>query len=244
MGRKVIWLLAATATMSVLLAGCGDGRGDGGGPAADPTPTSTTSWCREQPEGLPVTLTADLDGDGGPETVTYVPAGRRCPGGPSLVVEGSTGELHVEVADDLPVTRDGLAVVRVPGRKGDLVLLTPHHPRGGFQAHLFGFAGDRLEELTDDGKPVFPFVATDAPSDPLSARCVDGGFEILRARAHQPVGVVPAWDVDRTTYAVEGNEVTRRATTEVADNVLDEQLEKRYGDLVHHRLFANCRVDR
>ena len=94
--------------------------------------------------------------------------------------------------------------------------------------------------LSADGKPVFPFVATDVTTDPLTARCTADGFEVLHARAHTPIGVVPAWDVDRTTYTVDGNQVTASAATEIADNVLDEELPKKYADLVGYRLFENC----
>ena len=128
------------------------------------------------------------------------------------------------------------------GRTGDLVLLREEHPRGGFQAHLYGYAGGHLEELTVQGRPVLPFVATDVLTDPLSARCTDGGFEVLRARRHEPVGIVAAWDVFRTTYTVDGNRVHVGPTPKVADNVLDQDLPTRFPDLVGHALFEDCRV--
>jgi hypothetical protein len=183
---------------------------------------------------------ADLDGDGAAEPVSFSPPSGECPGtltSPSL--EPDAGPILDW--DPQPTPRDA-SVVRIPGRSGDLVVLLEQHARGGFQVHLFGYAGGTLEELLVDGTPIFPFVATDVPSTPLGATCTADGFEVTEARAHQPVGVVPAWDVDRTSYSVDGNTITEGATTEIADNVLDEQLRTQYRSLVQHSLFENCRA--
>ena len=183
---------------------------------------------------------ADLDGDGTLDDVDFMSPSGECPGGLTSSVPGLQHAPSLEWTT--PPTPADTHVVDVPGRSGHLVLLLEQHPRGGFQTHVFGYADGKLEELTVDGDPVFPFVATDVQTTPLSARCTEGGFEVLAARAHQPVGIMPAWDIDRTTYTVDGNRLTQGPTTEVADNVLQQNLERRYRDLVAHELFANCRV--
>ena len=49
---------------------------------------------------------------------------------------------------------------------------------------------------------------------------------LTEAVAHEPRGVIFAWDVMRTTYAVMPGAVTRESTEEIADNVLPGQLDK------------------
>lgn len=164
------------------------------------------------------------------------------PTGPALSADVDGRAITAHVDGDLPVRDGDLQAVQIPGRTGEVLLVEQQHPRGGFQARLYGYADGNLAELTVDGEPIFPFVATDVLESPLSARCAPGGFEVTEARAHEPVGVVHAWDIDRTSYSVDGNTVTKGATTEIADNVLDEDLSKKYSDLVHYRLFENCRV--
>ena len=56
------------------------------------------------------------------------------------------------------------------------------------------------------------------------------------------MGVVAAWDVQRTTYTLEDGKVTAGPTEEVADNVLPKQLAGKYPDLVEHAAFASCRA--
>ena len=108
--------------------------------------------------------------------------------------------------------------------------------------HLFGYAVGAFEELTAEGEPIFDFVATDVMTDPTAVDCVAGGFEVLEARAHEPVGVMAAWYVFRTVHTVEGNTVTRGPTTEVADNVDDRTLEREYPRLVAYDFFTDCRA--
>jgi len=236
-GMKALVLCALVAPL--VLAGCGD---SGDPPRASSSPSSSTSACRGQAAAPPVDVKADLDGDGARETVAYWGPSTECPSEPSLTAVVAGKEVRALVQDELPLTAGDLHVVRISGRTGELLLATAHHPRGGFQARLIGYADGKLEELTVDGSPIFPFVATDVLTDPISATCVDGGFAITTARRHEPVGVVAAWDVYRTTYAVDGNAVTAGAATEIADNVLDKDLPKKYSDLVHYRLFESCRV--
>jgi hypothetical protein len=99
-----------------------------------------------------------------------------------------------------------------------------------------------LVELTSDGQPLLPFVATDVQEHPWSVDCSDGGLVFTEAVPHEPVGVVPAWDIRQTTYTVDGGTVTKGATKEVADNVLHQDLAKKYPELAKHSAFASCRV--
>jgi hypothetical protein len=224
----------------LVLAGCGDATKDATGHESG-SPTSSTSACASgsAPAGRPVTE-LDLDGDGTSEPVTYLPAAGSCPASLAVTVGGH--DLSATVDDELPVTSAGAAAVAIPGRTGAVLLVRPAHPRGGFQAHLFGYADGKLEELTVEGEPIFAFIATDVLTTPTAAHCVADGFEVVQARAHEPIGVVPAWDVFRTTYSVDGNAVTEGPTTEVADNVLDKALHEKYSELVDYSLFEDCRV--
>ena len=77
---------------------------------------------------------------------------------------------------------------------------------------------------------------------PLSIDCTDGGVVVTEAVAHEPHGVIFAWDIKRTSYAVEGGEVTAGATEEIADNVLPGQLAAKYPDLVKYSAFTSCRA--
>lgn len=233
--RMRMRVLGVLLVLPMLLAGCGDAGGDDAGS----TPSPSTTACRG--DGSPVPLTkADLDGDGALDDVYFTPASGSCPAGLGSSVKGLARA--PVLTWDASGAADGAAAVRVPGRTGDLVLLLERHPRGGFQTHLYGYSDGSLAELEASGQPLFPFIATDVLTDPITARCVDGGFEVLHARRHEPIGVVPAWDVDRTTYQVDGNDVTNGATTEVADNVLEKDFQKEYADLVEYKLFENCRV--
>ena len=187
-------------------------------------------------------MAVDLDGDGTAEPVSYVPGTGSCPAHLSARVSGHV--VSATLRGDLTVTAAGSAAVALPDRTGELLLVRESHPRGGFQAHLFGYADGRFAELTAQGRPVLDFVATDAMSTPTAARCERDGFAVLQARAHEPIGVVAAWDVYRTVYSVDANTVTRGATTEVADNVLERELQRQYGDLVGYAFFRDCLAER
>jgi hypothetical protein len=234
-------ILGVLASGALLLSGCGDEvpvLGSGHGQSA--SPSTARSACSTADADAVEVARADLDGDGATDAVRYAAGSADCPAG--LVAEVDGQALRAPLQGDLPVTDGASVAVQVPGRTGELVLVVQSHPRGGFQARLFGYAGDTFTELRDDGHPVFPFVATDVTGTPLTASCTRDGFTITEAVAHQPVGVMPAWDVVRTTYAVDGNTVRKDGTEEVADNVLDRQLQDRYADLVSHSLFPDCRV--
>jgi hypothetical protein len=231
--RPAVGLAAAL----LLLGGCGDERA--GRPAAD-SPAASASACAGPQDAVHATVHADLDGDGVAETVDYLGD----PTCPVLRAEVGGKAVTARVPGDTALRQGDLSAVQIPGRTGELVLARQQHPRGGFQARLFGYADGRFAELTAEGEPIFDFVATDAVTPPTAATCARDGFVVTQARAHQPIGVMPAWDVYRTTYTVDGNTVTKGATSEVADNVLDRQLHQQYGDLLGHDLFAGCVVAR
>lgn len=229
-------VLGTLVALPLLVAGCGDS----GSSDTDGTSDESSIVCTGSPDAPGVSL--DLDGDGAADTVHVdgAPVDGTCSDAVVADVHGKQVVARFEYG--LPVEPDNLTGVQVPGRNGALLLITAQHPRGGFQAALYGFADGKLEELTVDGGGIFPFVATDAPSTPMAATCVDGGFEVTTARRHEPIGVVAAWDVDRTTYAVDGNTVTKGETTEVVDNVLEKDFRTKYRALTSYSLFANCRA--
>jgi hypothetical protein len=241
-GRTVVRGLLLAATLSLALAGCGD-LGDPGAGAGGPEQSRLPSTgCTGR--ASPARTALDLDGDGAADEVRVDRAAvdGRCRD--ALVAQVGGREVVAPLSGDLPVSARDLAAVAIPGRTGSLLLVRAQHPRGGFQAHLFGYAAGKLAELRAGGRPVFDFVATDTMSTPTAARCDGGGFAVLEARTHEPIGVAPAWDVFRTVYAVDGNTVTNGPTTEIADNVLDHDLQRRYPDLVDHDLCADCLAKR
>ena len=116
------------------------------------------------------------------------------------------------------------------------------HPRGGYQLRVYAASADELTELKVDGQPLLPFVASDVQEHPWSIDCSADGLVFTEAVAHEPIGVVPAWDIKQTTYVVDGTSVTKGATKEIADNVLAQDLEAKYPDLVKHSAFTSCRA--
>ncbi len=228
-------LVAVLAVCSLVAAGCGDEP-----TAHEPGGIASAPACPSSAAGAVAVARVDLDGDGVPDQVTSVPATRTC--GPLLTASVGGHADSVVLDDDLAVAPGRSFAITVPGRDGNVAVLRQDHPRGGFQIVLLAWtAGAGLSTLDIDDRPVFPFVATDVETTPLMARCVADGFEITLARAHEPMGVVPAWDLERTTYTLNGDTVSKGATTEVADNVLDKQLHRNYRALVSYQLFADCR---
>ncbi len=181
---------------------------------------------------------ADLDGDGTPDEVRVTGPGGEC--GDLLVATVGEESLTVPLADGPAVT--GGYAVALPGRDGQLLVTSADHPRGGYQLRVYAAGEEGLVELRTDAGTLVPFVATDVEEHPFSVECTDGGVVLTEAVTHEPVGVVAAWDVQRTSYTVEGTTVTAGPTDEIADNVLPGQLGRRYPDLVRHSAFAGCRA--
>lgn len=227
------WL--GVMVLAMLVAGCGD---DG---SSSEMPLGKGSTCNIASNAQAMKLTRlDLDGDGTFESLVYIPRQPGCGEGVAAQVDG--GDFMTVLGSGISGPPDETFAIKVPGRQGEIAVVRQSHPRGGYQVTLVAWMDGALGKVEVHGQPIFPFLATDSLSDPLSAACVENGFEITRARAHEPMGVVHAWDVDRTAYTLDGTTVTKGPTTEVADNVLDKQLERKYHALVAHQLFTNCRA--
>jgi len=141
---------------------------------------------------------------------------------------GTAQVVHLRGAAD----GDPVAVLRVDGGA---------HPRGGFQPHLF-LAQGGVDEVTTDGRPLLPFVATDGGAAPMTATCTDdGGVAVLNATTSEPPGVVLAWDVERSTYRITGAEAQPGGTEQIRDHAADPLLREEMPALFEPgALFADC----
>ena len=172
-------------------------------------------------------------------TVRLVPPGDGpCAGG--LVARSDSGVEGLAAAGlDLDV--DSARVVTLAG--GDEILLVNGgaHPRGGFQPHVFAF-DDGLHEVLVEGNPLLPFVATDGGGLPATATCRDdGGIDVLAATTSEPPGVVMAWDVQRTSYRLDGGEATRTGTRQIRDHAADPVLREEMPALFEpDGFFSDC----
>ena len=236
--------LTAVAVLLVLV-GCGSaesGSGDDADGGATSPGTAMVGGCAEdapEVEQATVLTEADLDGDGSAEQVKLTAAGGEC--GNLLFAQLGEGYVATKApADEPPVT--GAFAIAPPGQEGQLLVTRADHPRGGYQLHVYAADGEDLTELTVDDQPLVPFVATDVQEHPFSIDCSDDGFVFTDAVAHEPVGIVATWDVQETTYAVDGTSVTAGAPKEIADNVMSDQLGASYPELARHAAFASCRA--
>jgi hypothetical protein len=232
--------LVVLVALPVLLAGCGDvpaTRDAAAGPSGSPTLVCDG-------HASPTRTSLDLDGDGAADAVAVNGAAVQGRCSDAVVAQVAGHELVAPLRDASAVGPADLAAVRIPGRTGELLLVRAQHPRGGFLAHLFAYTDGRFVELEVDGRPVLGFVATDTTSTPTAVRCESGGFTVVQARAHEPIGVMAAWDVLATAYTLDGTTLTKGATTEIADNLTDRELHRQYADLLGHDLFRDCRADR
>jgi len=221
------------------LAGCGNRTAD---PAADTAPKeSGYHGCtpdNASRQGSEVAR-ADLDGDGSAEQVRLVGAAGPCPD--SLLVVTDTA-VHGTDVRGLDLVEDDVRVV-TPQDGGDLLLLdSAQHPRGGSQPRLFGADGaGGIVELTVDGNPVIPFVATDGGGEPMTATCPDdGGIAVVSATPHQPPGIVLAWDIRQTTYDVGSGGATATGSSWVKQAAADPLVRKEMPELFSGELFPDC----
>ena len=254
--RPVTAVTAGVLLGAVVLTGCGS-RTSGGSTSgtasspsapstsADPStsgsPSASPTGCASgqgTPGAGPAATGLDLDGDGTREDVTLLTS----PCGVDLVSLSGSRSWSVALAADEPPVQQVYGV-RVPGRRAELVVTRASHPRGGFQLRVYAAQGSRLVELRRGSETLLPFVATDVQEHPYSVTCGRDALVVTEAVAHEPAGVIAAWDVRRTTNALgSGADVTAGPTREVADNVLPAALRRDWRGLVRHDAFAGCRV--
>ncbi|MGZ4493302.1 MAG: hypothetical protein ACXVWU_01250 [Nocardioides sp.] len=93
---------------------------------------------------------------------------------------------------------------------------------------------------TGDGS-VLPAVAADGGGAPATATCTVGGFAVWTATAHQPPGVVLAWDVRRTSYTLHGTRLTTGPTRLVEQGTADPTLRTKMPQVFDPRAtFSDC----
>jgi hypothetical protein len=241
--NRWVWLVPVSAAV-VLLAGCGsaDDQGSGDKSPKDASGASATvGRCAATAPAVQVArtiATVDLDGDGTGEAVRLTAATGDCPN--TVFAKLGSGFVTAS-ANDGPPAVSGFGV-QIPGRTGQLLVTKSDHPRGGYQLRVYAAGTSGLTELQSDGHPLVPFVATDVQEHPLSIDCGEGGLVLTEAVPHEPAGVAAAWDVKRTTYAVNGSSVQAGPTQEVADNVLPSELAATYPDLPKYAAFTSCRA--
>jgi hypothetical protein len=240
--RRVRWV-AAVALLAVV-AGCGSagngiGAGSGGSSARGtgriaggcPVASAVVRHAR-------VLVRADLDGDGRADTLAVTGPHGACRDTLVAHVGDRVSSLRLGGARLDPAS---VTLVQLPGRRGLLVGARQAHPRGGFQVHLFGYGSGRLRELLDrHGNPLVPFVATDAGATPVSAGCGHDALVVEQAVTHRRAGLVPTWDVRRTSYTVSGAQVTGERSRTVASGLTPARLRQRFPDLAGHVLFRDC----
>jgi hypothetical protein len=228
----------AVVLAALVVAGCGSDSG------SNPTQATGYRGCTASDVAGhgKVVARADLDGAGGAETVRLIGASdRRCGNSLVAVVDGRL--VGTDVSRLRLVPKRG-HVVHLHGKaSADLVLLwSQPHPRGGSQPHLFGLRDSgRLAEVTLDGRPVLPFVATDGGGSPMTATCTgSGGIAVFTAVAHQPPGIVLAWDVTRTTYDVRDGRAVAAGSAMVEEAAADPALRRSRPELFSGKLFVDC----
>ena len=222
---RTLGTAALVATLTTL-AGCG---------SAGSPETSAPEECTGKGR---IVARADLDGDGKDAPVRLTAQGSGACAHRLLGDAGMSADL-----EGLDLAARPTRVVHLGGHHGDLLLVSSEpHPRGGAQPHLFGRGGPSgVREITVDGQPLVPFVATDGGAPPMTATCTDKGeIAVDTAKAHEPPGIVLAWDVTQTTYAIRGGVATRTGSRLVAVAAADPTLRKNRPDLFDGRLFASC----
>jgi hypothetical protein len=186
-----------------------------------------------------VVAKADLDGNGPPSTVRLAGSGAGACADRLLADGGAWADVG-----GLDLVPEQATVVHLKGSDApDLVLLSAKpHPRGGWQPHVFGSGGETgLTEVTSEGNPVVPFVASDGGAPPMTATCTpDGGIALVTAVAHEPPGVILAWDVTETTYTVKAGRAETTGSKLVEEAAADPVLRKERPELFDGTLFANC----
>ena len=77
---------------------------------------------------------------------------------------------------------------------------------------------------------------------PMTATCSDdGGVAVLTATVSEPPGIVLAWDVERTTYELDGHTARQVGSEQIRDHAADPVLRREMPDLFQPAsLFADC----
>jgi hypothetical protein len=231
-------LLGIAGTACVLLAalaGCGPGEQD------EPSGPGAGAWGEcdsaafEEAGGQVAEVRTEQQDD--PVVVKLVGGDGPCAG---LVARYDTG-IEGHGVEALDLDRDSASVVTLDGGQALLRVDSAGHPRGGYQPHLFAVVAG-MAEVTADGAPLLPFVATDGGAAPTTARCGGPGtIEVLTARTSKPLGVVLAWDVWRTTYEVDGAKVKGAGNEQIRDHAADPLLRKAIPELFEPGgLLGNC----
>ncbi|RLV48663.1 hypothetical protein D9V37_13050 [Nocardioides mangrovicus] len=227
-------LSAALATTLLAVGACG------ARPASESAASSSSTAPKASPSAelcvgaISKTGTADLDGDGKPDQVNFQAASGKC--------QAQLVAADLKTATDVgSLQPTSIKPLTVPGRTGQLVIVRETHPRGGYQDHLYGYADGKLVELKVDGRTLLPFVATDTtdPAAGYKLQCADGTITVIRAVAHKPVGIAPAYDIVSTTYAVDGTVLKVAGQRELKDNVLHNDLGQDFPDIPQHQLLSS-----
>ena len=210
--------LVAVAALLVL-AGCGSAESGSGGDAAEPSspsPSVSERLCGYGSVEGRLLTEADVDGDGTAEEIRLTRASGDC--GAAVIASRESPEVAMWVsevpAEDPPVT--SAFAIAPTWSDGQLLVTRADHPRGGYQLRIYTVEGESLTELTVDGQPLVPFVATDVSQGQARVDCSDDGFVVVAGQ-------------QQTTYAVDGTDVSAESPTRTA------------GEPVAQPAFASCR---
>lgn len=231
------------AVLGLVVSGCGNDD-----PYTKPTPSVSKSAASERVGDCPATSPAlrnakvvasvDLDGDQQVDQVKLTGGDGPCPN--LVFADTAKGMLAAQVPTDGPpvTTVEGFAL---GADKPQLLVTRQDHPRGGFQVRLWSSDGSQLRELTDsEGHSLLPFVATDVKENPVSVDCAGSDLVVTEAEPHKPSGVMFTWDVRRTTYRVDAGRAVVSKSEKVADNVLPDQLQRKFPELAGQQFFKSC----
>lgn len=236
------------ATLGFGLAACGSGTEPGQQPGTTSAPdASLFGDCRaDDPtfDTADVVAEADIDGVAAKNEIAYVPAdaGGPCANALFTTFEGDPSAVSL---GETVLDPDSVEVIALKGSDRQLLLTRGEaHPRGGFSVHLYGGVDGRIGEVLAGGEPLVGFVATDGGAAPATATCTtDGGLATLTGATSEPPGVILAWDVWRTTYALDGNTAEVSSKKQVADHQADPLLRDEMPELFDpEALFTDCIV--
>jgi hypothetical protein len=117
----------------------------------------------------------------------------------------------------------------------------PDVRRGGHATWVVAADDHGVALLRDHGGSVLPFTATDGGGLPWTATCTPDGFAVWTARTSEPPGIVLAWDVQRTSYRLDGTALTRTGSEQVEDHVADPTMRRKMPQLFEQdSAFADC----